>query len=37
LAEDQKLTELHTSVDAATIIARIDRQVAEIMTEWTGE
>ncbi len=34
LAEDQKLTELQTSVDAATIMARIDHQVAEIMNEW---
>lgn len=34
LAEDESLTELRTSVGAAAVIARIDRQVAEVMKEW---
>ena len=34
LAEKEALTELHTSVEAAAVVAAIDRQVAEIMTGW---
>ena len=34
LAEKESLTELRTSVGAAALIARIDRQVAEIMQAW---
>jgi hypothetical protein len=34
LAEKESLTELHTSVEAAARMARIDRQVAEIMKRW---
>lgn len=34
LAEQESLTELRTSVGAAALFASIDRQVAEIMTEW---
>ena len=34
LAEAEALTELRTSVGAAARIARIDRQVAEIMGRW---
>ncbi|MBN1911517.1 MAG: hypothetical protein JW818_17375 [Pirellulales bacterium] len=32
--EGESLTELRTSVGAAALIARIDRQVAEVMKEW---
>lgn len=32
--EGQSLTELRTSVEAAALIAQIDRQVAEIMERW---
>jgi hypothetical protein len=34
LAEQESLTELRTSVGAAALFAQIDRQVAEIMTQW---
>jgi hypothetical protein len=34
LAEDVSLTELRTSVGAAALFARIDAEVAKIMTEW---
>jgi hypothetical protein len=34
LAEEESLTELRTSVGAATLLAAIDRQVAEIMAPW---
>lgn len=34
LAEDESLTELRTSVGAAALFARIDAQVAQIMSEW---
>jgi hypothetical protein len=33
--EGDELTELKTSVEAATLIADIDRQVAELMTKWS--
>jgi hypothetical protein len=36
LAETEAVTELRSSVGAATLIARIDRQVAEIMKRWEG-
>jgi hypothetical protein len=34
LREDEKLTELRTSVGAAALIAQLDQQVAKIMQEW---